>query len=226
MTLPTLAITIDHHPEAYDAAVMMQARGIVGTFFPSPTKIVDRPKPGHFLQDYLFRMKMWGFEIGAYSEKNMTTFYAANGRKLTNEWLMYIRSVMYKWGCPVVSLAPNSRDWSVPLAGLAAQHFENVRVADLTSYEAYPIVDRMFVRGGSFASLHNGQTVTDLTNKLDNLIATGGLLPIVVHRVSDDGAQVGLTINKTKFAGFLDAVKTRMNEGTLRVRTFARAMEA
>lgn len=215
----TICITFDHHNTV--PLKLLADNGLVGTYFVSPATIGATGGP---TVNSLLAMKMNGIEIGLYSGrcilkgKDYNMVQAATlDRMATNKHLLGLKNGMEAKGFPVLSLAPNQRAWSSGLAGIARGMFTHVRVASdsrvgVGHWQALPVPDRLYVKGGGTASLSASDTANSLSAQLDDLIANGGLWIVVIHRVATSG-DAGLTIAPSVLSTFFQYVKSKITSG-------------
>lgn len=225
--LPTVAMTFDTDVTTYPNAFFdMQSKGIPGTFFVDSSRVgmAGQPTKGN-----LVLMAGNGWEIGARvygtiggSEANMVSVWN-NSRDAALDRLKAQRDEMYALGFRIKSIAASQRAWSPALRGLASHLFENVRVADLTTWGSYPIADRLYVRDGGTASWSASDTVASLCAQLDAVIAANGIWYPIIHRIDVSGDPL-YTISPTVFQGFTSYLQTKIAAGVVRATTFRDAV--
>ena len=225
--LPTVVMTFDTDVTTYTNALFdMETKGIPGTFFADADRINTAGWPS---RDNLIIMAMKGWEVGARvygtingGEANMVSVLASD-RGVAFSRLKAAKDLMYAQGFDIKSIAAAQRAWSVPLRGMAAQLFENVRVADVVNYG--PVSDRLYVRDGGSASWSSSDTVASLSAWLDGLIAAGpNAIGIpVVHRIDTSG-DPNYTISPSVFHDFTSYLQSRIAAGVVRAVTFSKAM--
>jgi len=227
--LPTIVMTFDTDVTTYTNALFdMEAKGIPGTFFADADRINTAGWPS---KDNLLIMAMKGWEVGARvygtisgAEANMVALLT-NNRGTAFDRLKAAKDLMYAQGFDIKSIAAAQRAWSVPLRGMAAQLFDNVRVADTVNYGTLPIADRLYVRDGGSNSWSSADTVASLSAWLDGLIAAGpNAIGIpVIHRI-DTAGDPNYTISPTVFQGFTSYLQSKIAAGVVRAVTFDTAM--
>ncbi len=225
MALPRVVFTFDEHKEAAtEAWGVMNPHGLMGTYYVTPSLVDTANGPA---KSSLLAMKQvgWGIELysGSYSPSagvywNMVQLEASN-RITANDYLIGLKNSMQTLGLPVKSIAPNQRAWNLKLRNMMVNVFDAVRVVDNSAaYQSVPVADPLWVKDGGTASLSSTDTVASLSTQVDSLIAAGNdkLLVFVIHRVSDDGLQPTLTVNKsTVFAGLCSKVGAEIAAGNL-----------
>jgi len=227
--LPTIVMTFDTYADTYTNALFdMDAKGIPGTFFADADHIGNAGQPS---RDNLIIMAMKGWEIGARvygtisgAEANMVAVMN-NDRGIALSRLKAARDLMYAQGFAIKSIAAAQRAWCPQLRGMAAQLFDNVRVADITNYGTVPVSDRLYIRDGGSASWSISDTIVSLTSWLDGLIAAGPNaigIPII-HSVNTVGDPL-YTISPAIFQGFTAVLQSRIAAGLIRATTLAKAI--
>lgn len=224
--VPALTLTFDKHPETVSTAwPIMNARGLVGTFFVAPSTVlaagVGAPPPPQCYQHLLVAMKETGWEIGVYFDVNAPAFWSSNGRVAFCERVQQQLDTMRGWELPVSSLAAPQRAWNPTLRGIIQNYYDRVRVADIArdtagAWETLPVPDPLYIRGGGIDSLSPGDTVASLCARIDDLIALGGLAQWITHRVADSG-DPNYRIPVATFTAVMDYIKTKRDAGLLQV---------
>ncbi len=221
----TIAMTFDTDVTTYTNALFdMEAKGIPGTFFADADRIGMSGQP---TRDHLLIMAMKGWEIGARvygtingAEVNMVAALNAD-RGVAFARLKAAKDLMYAQGFDIKSIAAAQRAWNSSLRGMAAQLFDNVRVADVVGYGTLPIADRLYVRDGGSASWSASDTIASLSAWLDGLIAAGpnAFGTPIIHRIDTTGDPL-YTISPTVFQGFTSYLQSKIAAGVVRAVTF------
>lgn len=217
-----VAPTFDTYLSTFTHAFpIMRERKLVGTFFVDPFEL---GKPGTPTLDMLVEMKAAGWEIGAYSARNMPEL-ERKGYLKAYKHLREIKAAMEQFGFNVKSLAAMQRDWSVPLRNLARNVFENVRVANIQDWRDDPIADRLYVSNGGTVSLSAKDTGDTLCRTLEELSVTRRVWFPVVHQVGVDEDPL-YSVPVDAFTAFCNCAERRIASGELRNMTFADAVSA
>lgn len=219
-------MTFDTDVTTYSNALWdMAGKGIPGTFFADADRINAAGQP---TRDNLLLMAMQGWEIGARvygtlngAEANMVSVMT-NNRSIAFDRLKAAKELMYAQGFAIRSIAASQRAWSSPLRGMAAQLFDAVRVADVTSWGSYP-VDPLYVRAGGTNSWSAQDTVASLSAQLNAVIAAGGVWYPVIHRV-DNAGDPNYTVPVAVFQGFTAYLKSKVDAGLVRAVTFQKSL--
>jgi len=172
---------------------------------------------------------MKGWEIGARvygtvngAEANMVALMNSD-RGMAFARLKAAKDLMYAQGFDIKTIAAAQRAWAPQLRGMAAQLFDNVRVADTVAWGSYPIMDRLYVSAGGTDSWSATDTVASLSAQLDAVIAVGGIWYPVIHRIDSSGDPL-YTIPIPVFQGFTAYLQSKVAAGLVRAVTFEKSL--
>lgn len=199
-----VALTFDEWPHAHSVAFpIMQARGLVGSWFVTPGMV----GPGlPVARDSLIELIMAGWTIGAYSGENMVNLLAQSpGAALDH--LVGLKQAFRDLGVPVCSLAANQRAWNYRLRNLCERFpstpegggklFDVVRVVnDVTSWQRMSDLDPLFINKGGIPSLAGEHDAAALNGIVDRILSAeaGTLHTFVIHKVGEIGDGSTVTI--------------------------------
>lgn len=212
-----IAITFDLWAStATQAFPIMQARGLVGTWFVDPDQLDGDGVSGDSAALAILRWHGWS--IQGYSGANMVNLLAADPAAARAR-LAAVRRAMAAKGFPITSLAASQRAWSPELRAMAAeQGYQLVRVAKGRGPQAFPFPDPLYIADGGTDSLGASDTVASLDAQLGRLLKNGGAWIVIIHKVGDP-SDPAYSIDAATFATFCDHVASAVQAGKLRAIT-------
>jgi hypothetical protein len=216
----TIALTFDYWPnDMTNVWLEMNSRGFRGTYYVAPEMIDQAGGPA--LGD-LVLINQIGNEIGIYTNVDMVALMA-NNRITAFQKLKSLYDGMEAFGFKAVTVAPNARRWNSGLANFSRTRFKGVRVASIPAIQSYPIPDNFYVNGGAaVASLGSATSLQSVKDATDAVIAAGGMIVIVVHKVGP--VADALTFPQSDWISLLNYWQGKGS--ALRVLPFSEALKA
>jgi hypothetical protein len=214
----TISMSFDYYGSVYtDAYGIMDANGLVGTYFLVPSMIGTAGFPTSV---NIQALKRDGWELGIYPNTNMVTQEAAD-RAAAYAIMKDMKDALLAYDIEAVSMCAPSRAWNQRLTNEIRGLYSHVRVASNTRatlgrWANLPELNPLWMADGGTSSLSTADTGASLSATIDDLIALGGGWHCVIHQVADTGDPL-FRIPIADFTTFCAKVKTERDAGNLRV---------